>query len=594
MIVPKKINPLQLEKLLEQLDNAENKRVIAIAGKINNRKTRMLNSLYEFKSYKPGGEKEVLPVKKDQSLRKSSDGEPFCSYQQVASLSHRRVIADITNNLKVNLKTENFVSNDISKIIKNQKAKSKKKKIVKMFDEFNNLESNQYLATRAQSLFPILTTVSTLGTSIGVPLLSITLLRVDQLLRLIGEGGFATLISFCIVLIVVGIISLMFYLFTTIRYNKLLRISKSADVVFEKIIDKYFILPENIPNGIVPKHQRNKFKISTSSNYFYNEITFSDKDYEEIVKLFVVLKHLNNNVIYTVNIANDYEIKQLYDPSWGRGNFLVVDVNDFKTPKNYRKILLFLLSEFSKILNLDAQQLYFKSKKFSRIINAFLTDATSNYQVVEILRLSKIFLTNFSTKLDHPTCRTFFFDFFTILALRALSEQNFIDFVSELESHFIVSNDSYGPVYEALDITGTLTRNWQEYGPNSILFSLSDMFSNPFWLNGIFKALEVADDKPFKFEPEKYRQETIKFILNASFVKIEDLFGFAAFKNSNEEKMLLINVPIDNENVFEWAKAKFNEAMENGITYITLLFRAYRFIYKINTGRFESIPETVL
>lgn len=581
MISPKKKYPSQLEKLFEQLENNEKKRIVIIAGKINNRKSRTLTSLYEYKATKQN--QNELKLKNELVL-----------IQPIVALSHHRVISDIIFNLKANLTIENFQAPHMPKWIKKIVVKNKKNKIDKMLTDFNNLASNEYLVVRTQSLFPILTTISTLGTSVGVPLLSITLLRSNEFHRFAGSGGFAVWISFCIFLIIGGITALLFYLFSNIRYNKLQRITSNANEIFNKILNKYFVLPEN-QNKANKKRNLHKFFITTHSSFLYNEIDHNDKNYDKILQLLLILLSLNNNIICTVNIVDDFEIKQLYNPNWGKNNFLVIDISSFKTATNYHTILFFLLRQLSITLNIDAEELFFRSKRFSKIINSFLTEATSNFQLMELLRLTKIFLANFSNRLKHNLCRTFFFDFFAILVLRALSEQNYLYFVTEIQTHFIISKAAYQTIYETLEITKLLSDNWQTYGPNSLMFALEDIYDDPSWLNDIFNSLETQGNNFDELDWEKNKEKVQDFITKRSFQWITETDNhFSIYSNENKEKLIILTVPIEEKNIFEWAEIEFKKALENGFTYVILLFRQQRLILKVNNGKFVVIPETIL
>lgn len=579
-MIQKTRQQLQLGKIIDQLDANESKKAIAIAGKVNNRKTRTLNAIYEYKS-----KKQALVKAENKNLQN-------ITYSQPTSISQPKIVGDIAKSLKANLKPENYIAKKTTpKFLKKTIANHKAKKINRIFDNLNAVTSNQYIATRTQALFPILTTISTLGTSLGVPLLSIALIRIKEIEQFAGSGGFTGFVSFCLIIILVGISALLFYLFTTIKYNRLQRISISVDEVFSKIIKNYFLLP-NLDDH-KKHHFKNlgKFKITTSENIFYNEIDIKDKHYEEFLKLISILVNLNNNVIFTVNINYDHEIKQIYNPNIFSNNFIVMDVSNFKTPTNYRSLLDFLLNELTSIFKFNCQQLFFRNKKFSKIINAFLDEATTNFQLIQLINLSQNYIGCIGDKLSKEKYLTFFLDFFTMLALRAISDQNYLYFVNELQISYSVNEKLYGNIYTNLQVRKLVSDNWKRYKTNSILFSFDQIFENKSWFNDNLENLEPS----VQIQDINLFDQVKQYLKRQGFNKTDEtLENSEIYVNELCDKILIYNVPDNCDNLFDFTDEKFKLAIDNGISYICFLFRFVRVFMKYNESRFEIMPETVI
>lgn len=579
-MIQKTRQPLQLGKIIDQLDANESKKAIAIAGKVNNRKTRTLNAIYEYKS-----KKQVLTKAENKNLQN-------ITYSQPTSISPPKIVGDIARSLKTNLKPENYITKKATpKFLKKTIAKRKARKINRIFDNLNAVTSNQYIATRTQGLFPILTTISTLGTSLGVPLLSIALIRIKEIEQFAGSGGFTGFVSFCLIIILIGICALFFYLFTTIKYNRLQRISISVDEVFSKIIKNYFLLPNDNDNKKHHFKRLGKFKITSSENIFYNEIDIKDKHYEDLLKLISILVKLNNNVIFTVNINYDHEIKQIYNPNIFSNNFIVMDVSNFKTPTNYRLLLDFLLNELTSIFKFNCQQLFFRNKNFAKIINAFLDEATTNFQLIQLINLSQSYIGCIGDKLAKEKYLTFFLDFFTMLALKAISDQNYLYFVNELQISYSVNEKLYGNIYTNLQVRKLVSDNWKRYKTNSILFSLDQIFENKSWFSDSLENLDAS----VQIQEINLFDQVKQYLKRQGFNKTDEtLENSEIYVNEMCDKILLYNVPDNCDNLFDFTDEKFKLATVNGISYICFLFRFIRVFMKYNESRFEIMPETVI
>ncbi|MBD5445748.1 MAG: hypothetical protein HDR31_00330 [Mycoplasma sp.] len=604
---------LPIKELFDSLDakQDEHKKVIAIAGKINTKKTRLLNSIYDYKKssdlaledenltdFQRNIKENSLSIKAEKENKrkiflKFESENNKSSYKNITSVSLENFIKDIGWILRENLIEENTYQWKHFKIIGKIYNKYLIKKILK---KINALESNwkkSFYTNKTKMIFPVLTTISTIGTSIGVPILSISFFRQEEIIKTISWGGYIGVLSFCAILIGIGIISVIAYLFSVVFVNKTDYLVQNLSDGYAKLISKYFLLLSQ--DETKTKGVKRKIRIRKSYNLFYNEIYYSDSHFNEYMKLIMIIHALNNNVTLTLNINDKFEFKQIFSSQWGSSkNYMILDVESYKVGFSNNHIVSFLLSELSKSLDFDTKNLYRKNKNFSFIINTFCEMTTHSLQLVEFLSACKnLFKNNLTNLLNNKTEMSFLLDVFSLISFKALNSFDFSKFVQKLQNEFELTQ-SISETYSALQIKQILASNWNKYGLNSLAQNLGNLLNEQkdfFSSNSNLPSLRKNDY-------EKQENEIINFFTKKDFEKtstkkVKTSSFEMVNKIGDEVSVFSLNYNNEDFNVFDEIKKIKEKCMKEDILFIAINLGDYYLIFQQKVGKYHLISNSI-
>lgn len=197
-----KLEEIQILNLAKQLSNKDDSKVICIYGKTNQKKSKTINALIKYKK---------------------DDDEIGLSFLPLKSANEKNLLCDISFLIEKNIQPANIKCFDHKKIniIKNL---SKKNMISKCSDEFSKIKKsvdNKDKYTKSSKVTgPLLNTISAFGISLGVPLLSLALFRSQEIFDSLSPYFFYSLVSICVLLVLMAITTTVYFLVSTIINNK--------------------------------------------------------------------------------------------------------------------------------------------------------------------------------------------------------------------------------------------------------------------------------------------------------------------------------------------------------------------------------------
>lgn len=601
---------LPIKNLFDTLDvkKTDDKKVIAIAGKINTKKTKLLNAVYQYKksfiSYSENdkltgfqktinenslslkAEKENKKKLLPNSLNIESDS---LTYKNITSVSLENFVKDIGWILRDNAVIENTYQWKYFKFIGKLHNKFLIKRVIKKINGLETTWKKSFYSNKTKMIFPVLTTISTIGTSIGVPILSISFFRQEQIINTISWNGYIGILSFCAILIGIGIISVISYLFTVMFVNKKDYLFQNLSDGYAKLISKYFILPSQDINKV--RNVKRKIQIKKSYNLFYNEVNYSSSHFDEYMKLIMILHALNNNVIFTLNVNDKFDFKQTFSNQWGASNnYGIIDVESYKVGYSIDHIISFLLNELSKSIDFDINNLYRKNKKFAFVINTFCEMTTYSLQLVEFLNnCKKIFEKNFTNLINsHKNTIDYILDLFTIIAFKSLNSYDFLKFVEKIENEFEIS-EKLCETYSSLKIKEVLIDNWNKYGINSLISNLNNVYEDTDFFSSSDLNLNIR-----KNDFNKQEAKIMSFFNNKKFEKTNDKKiknSLMELINNQDEKAIIFSVDFNkqNFNIFDEIKLIKEKCLKEDFLYLAINLGDNYLIFQQTIGKYQLL-----
>ena len=577
-----------LEKVINFLEEKNENKTIAIVGKINNKKTKLINSLYQYLSQDETRTvnnntsflNDVLELSQKKNANLSDHFKvQYINNKGVYSVNNETIVKTLSDSLKTNL--ENWINTKHNSLIR----KIKKIKINRIIKKINNLEKYNvkiHSSNKMKMLFPILTTITTIGTSIGTPILSIALLRHKEIIDTFGTNGYYFLVAFCTVAIFFGIVSVIFYLATSIITSRHELLANNLIDGYKKLLVKHFLLPNQ--NKVNTKKTRRKIPIQIFSNYYFNEMSVNDKNYWNIMDLLMIHNAIGNNVSITISIKEFYELKNIFNDSWGKSNnYFVFNVASYKNGHNKEKIIDFLLSRISNDFDYDFINLYKKHDMFKNYLDAFYEQSDNNLQIMNVLNTFKASNLKQIDKKKISKHIDYFVDLFFIYLIKSLDFYTY-DLLMDSFTHNLTIPKDIESKYNLIKFKNFFTKNLIKFKENALLFKISNLKEDE-----IINQLEIEDNNSAK--------EILKeFLENNNFSKQSSKSDNEYYVNNSNEKLMIHKIKdIENiDNIFDLLSEIMNKASDKKISYLIINF-GFEFILMQNSlNTFQIIAPSSL
>ena len=506
-------NEFPLERLSKQL-NSDNKRVVALYGLQEEQAPDYLNQIKELNQ-------ENINIAAWTSPAPASKEE--LSEDIKASL----LVNTTTSNLK-NIKGKNFI-NSIFKSIHTKRIRRK----------INEYQPYKQENSKTKTLlWPIISTVSSLGLALGVPLLSVILFRQDAIIYgtenangvnsgALGESFYIGMIVLAVSLIVLGASSSILGLIITIIQNKKAYNWTNVSENLQRIINKYFVLEDGVDyyKNLTWRYKLSykfKFVVDKDYTFFYTNVDPNNDDYNEILHLMKILNSLNNNIIFCLQNVNYIDDIRIFKNIFPTGKTRIIRMNTYKNGSNIRIMTNFMISQIKQITGLDIQIL---SRKYPYFINAlykFIDKSTNNDQFLAALLMLKKFVGKISNSASlNDNVEKYFIDLFCLCIFNGLDTTGFQMLYRDLSLYGDISEQlKQNENFVALKIYEILNRNLIEYQTNSIFFKLKDFMIGVATLKNISKAVSVNTKVEMNIPADS--QYITSILENRGFNKVEN------------------------------------------------------------------------
>lgn len=565
----RKNQTFELEKLIDFLESEHSNKTIVVAGKINNKKTKFINSLYQYMSQ---DEKKVTKNQTSfflavESYSQKHKRNQYFQYEKsnetvinkgVYNLNTDTIQKTIGDSLRENINLSNFKKHRFFKFIFKRIQKFRINRILKKLDFIEKHYIKNTSSNKLKVIFPILTTITTIGTSIGTPILSIALLRQQEIINTLTHTGYLVLISFCALAIVCGICSVIFYLVSSIIASKYEFVSKNLIDQYKKIIAKNFILPnQNIDNV---KNHNKKIMITKNSNYYFDEIDYSNPSYWNYLDLLMIHNALGNNVTFVVSISEFYQLKNLFNNSWGNStNYYVFNINSYKNGYNRDRIVNFLLSRISKDFGYNLMNLYRKNNIFKNYVDTFFEKSDNNLQIMSVLNMFKSTNLNKVDKQEIDNNIDYFVDIFYLFFLKSLDLYTYQLLIDSIIDELKIPEE-IDAKYNVLKIGNFFTTNIFKYKHNALIFNLDKLIDENHQNDVYLRKKQFV----------KTSESIKKFLDDNSFKKEKNDLYINYLKETL--KVVKIKQNLENENFFLMLTSIKKSAYAKNITYLILDF----------------------
>ncbi|MEG1820740.1 MAG: hypothetical protein RR201_00655 [Malacoplasma sp.] len=569
-----KLEEIQIFNLARQLSNKEDNKAVCIYGKTNQKKSKTINALIRYKK---------------------DDEEIVQSFLPLKSANQKNLLSDINFLVEKNLHVENLECLDFKKInfFKNI---SKKNMITKCANEFSKIkktvdDKDKYERT-SKVTGPILNTISAFGISLGVPLLSLALFRSQEIFNSLSSYFFYSLVSICVVLILMAITTTIYFLTATIINNKKQFIISNLSESLEIFVLKWFEINKDAPNTLTPKHQKQikkqkrKFKIKTFYNFFYNDVKINSDGYEDIISFFRTLYYFGNNIFFAATFENEFEYKLVTKNYWNE--FLIsFDISKYKTRHNYNSLILSILNNISKSTHINAKKLFLDDQIFANNIRFFLDKSESNLELLTLFNEIKKYARIQEGFAANNKVIDYFNHLFSMIVFMILEKDLFANIIYELSTTF-TCNHLDNVLFKNLRIESILVKNLQMFGNNSILFNAQYIFEEEHF-DDICHS--IFDDKEEIFDYSYVEKNIIKRGFSAD-VEFDDEVFNLHYINTFSESLLVKKIELnETTNLFEDIEQIKLEAWAKNAKFICLEFPFKCIFFQKNLDVYEILED---
>ncbi|MDE6289761.1 MAG: hypothetical protein K2L64_03265, partial [Ureaplasma sp.] len=282
------------------------------------------------------------------------------NWTSLGSINSNDCALDIRNVILNNLDDKLLRDSNVSFYKRKILAPRIKKKVDKLYKYKVNY-SEESIRNNKNVVWPVLTTISSFGVALGVPMFSALLLRQDEIINgtennagALGEDFFIGFLALSITFIVASIIAMFVSLANTINKNRKDYVTNLLYLEFEKIIQKYF----TISNEHNDKIKSRKFRFQEKYIFFYSDLDPNNQNYTEHLHLLNVLAKMNCQCVLVFNekITED-KVKLVYKGIIDQQKTEIISFDKYKNSANIKSLINFIIYQITLISGLSGKNL---------------------------------------------------------------------------------------------------------------------------------------------------------------------------------------------------------------------------------------------
>ncbi|ASD24667.1 hypothetical protein [Ureaplasma parvum] len=574
------LSDLEIEKLTKTLVS-KNKRVVALYGVPENTSYKLMNDLISLMDVE-------IP-----------------NWSSISSATEDQCINDIKNFLLSNASLENFKNLPSNNPLINWWKRRRLNTVVKKIEEINSAFADREITSRSKIfLMPVLTAFSTLGTTLAVPLISVTFLRGDAIINLWGKDGYIAFLSLLFSLVVAVIISAFVALFSSLKNNKRNYIVSNMTEGLKRIYDKYFI-ESNSQEKINAKVtfysrflERSKFVVQNNYTFFYDVVDINSDQYPKILKYFKTLNQLNNTVIFDASGFKYLDERKIFRNIIDLEKTNVVRLDRYKTKTSGRRLMSFIFYQLSIIANVNTRKLLQKFPFFVNSLYRFLDYSEKNTELLTLLLDIKKHASKTEIPLNDES-QLFFVDFFTFVVFKALDELGFETLMNDLTVYGRPSEITKKNItYNSLKLDYIINRNARNFGQQALLFNLLDYFDETVNKN-IFNELGNSN-KNMIFSKNHQLNLANEALSKKGFTKREiDLNNHwydALYSNLHDDEDMFVKIIEikDNVDILNVLDEVFVRAQNDGVKNLLIYVFNVKMLYSLIDNEYELVNESII
>lgn len=560
---------VEIYRLLNQIDSND-KMMVCVFGKSGQRKSNTLAALIDYK--------KNLDIDASKSISYLKAGNEINLINDIKGLLKDAINE---NNLPP-FKTKRFL---FFKNFHYRRTVNKcKKELANIITSFENQDKVQQVT---KTTLPILNTISAFGISLGVPLLSLSLFRVNEIIQTLTSNFYYTLIGICVVLVCVAIFTTIYFLVSTVKNNKKTLLVSNISDSLEKFVSKWFVLNEEFHkiNSRKNKASKIKFSIKNKHNFFYNEINYKDNNYETIIKLMKVILMLKNNVFFTLTFDNEQDFKLIKKNHID--NFLMTfDISKYKNRGNNNALILILLNCLMSVTGINTKRLFQTNQLFANSIRFFLNNSSSNLEYLNFLNNIMKYCNMDKALCSNDRVIEYFVNYLPIIIFYTLEKEVCLNFLYELGTYFSFNIDS--SLFNNLKIANTLVSNLEKFDVNALVYNSTYLLDDNFFY-------EITNSINDSKKTTIFCEDVETNIIKRGFTKDDhfssDLFN-GLFINQYYEKLFLKKMPENlDESLFNLVSTIKQKCKEENAQFFCLVFGCKAIFFQSNLDSFEIIED---
>lgn len=479
--------------------------------------------------------------------------------------------------------------------------------IPKIKNKLHDIEisSNKTLSknlNKHRFIIPVMSTLSTFGIALGVPLFSALLFRQNEIIN--GSDGkgqlgipfFYGMISLAIILIILAISSMIVSLIFTIRQQRKEIANNLIVANYEKIINKYFY-SEN--DKISNRAKRHKILIKHQYLIFFNNVSTTSQSYYDFLSFMRILNKLNCHVCLCFEESLTKEHINKMSHLMPDTELEYIDYKKYKTNFNAKLILNFILYQISLLTGLSSRLLISKYKSFANIIYRFLDASTTNTQLLEFLYTIKKLLGDNSSTLVPKKYIPYLIDLVTLGVYQILDPNSYEKTCNDIINYLDFSNESMNNQYfKFLNIINMFNKNLLIYKKQSLVFLLPSFLNNELSLKLIIENDEDLKNNISTTQPVIINNDS-ESIINAiskfksnGFEQIEHSIEDVDFVFQKDDTFVYYKIYDSNtnvDNIFLSIKSFFEFINNKQVNYVMLNLFGNNILLQLFDSRYEII-----
>ncbi|MCV3743401.1 hypothetical protein OF377_00675 [Ureaplasma sp. ES3154-GEN] len=574
---------LEIEKLYKVI-HSKDKKVVALYGEGDEKVYQILNDMIVLSE-------PNLP-----------------EWSSISTAHEERLIEDIKGFLLANTTLGNFKYWEKETKLALWWKKRRIAKVVRQIDEIDNAVNKKEIQSRSRVyLIPIITTFSTIGATIAVPLISIVFLRTKEIIEVWSRQGFIGIVAALFTLIGAIILSNLISLFNNLRANRRDLLVYNIDKTLNNIYKKYYFeerhtTSEYDPNSIYDRFMHSsKMVINKHYTFFYDTVDTSNITYSKLLKYIKTLNSFNNTVIFNVSFFKYLDERKVFRNLIEEDKRLIIRLDKYKTKTSSRRIMNFLSYQLSTISNINLRKMINTFPYFVNSIYRFIDYSSSNNQILSLLLDVKKFASRNEEFILSKLAQYYFVDFFHLLVFKALEPTDFETMLSDIliygRPREAIRSSKY---YVQLKLNDILNRNVSLYKNIGFILNMNDYFVEDIDKN-IFADFEKFGEKAISQTYNKHDQ--IKALNNALVLKNYTLQEIAddlaerydaLYKNNQDEDIFIKVISHSKEVSFiSELEDTLKQASNDDIANLIIVCYNKHLYYRLIDGEYEIVNETI-
>ncbi|MDE6473139.1 MAG: hypothetical protein K2K73_01875 [Ureaplasma sp.] len=549
----------------------------------------------------------AIPDEKSNSIVSSIinicvDHNRIPNWTSLGSINSNDCALDIRNVIFNNLDDKLLKDNNESFYKRKILAPKIKKKVDKLYRYKVNY-SEEIIKNNKNVIWPVLTTISSFGVALGVPMFSTLLLRQNEIINgaennagALGEKFFIAFLTISIIFIIASIIAMFVSLANTIKKNRKDYVTNLLYLEFEKIIDKYFY-SKNENNE---KAKYRKFRFQEKYIFFYSDLDVNSPNYVEHLHLLNVLSKMNCQcvLVFDEKITDD-KAKIVYKGIIDPLKTEIISFDKYKNSANIKSLINFIIYQVTLISGLSGNNLMRNHSLFINGLYRFVDLSTSNEQLLKLIESLKIIIgKNKNIKIDQKFI-PYFVHLFILCIIKSLNIELYENIYYDLSTTGILSDKVLeNNLAQTLRLQDVFNKNFNIYNQFALYFEFINFFDE---IENLRELILHSQHSKYdvKLTDDEWFEKINKLFKNKGYQEVEnkypEWFDYAVSMNDSDTLYIKRIKNIDKEKTFTLeVNSLLEKAKKVSIDYLIIIVFEHRLTYQLTDNKYELLTDFLI